>query len=316
MGAHSFDLDEFLTKMINYTLMVTMISFLQIMLLIYQIDAAATQALAGRVSIVTVGAQAILDAYLFLIHLTAGIIREPLFNAFGAAALFKFIEFSIFEMRFLLMIWKASRPDAFSEGRAVMRRQLTLLYLKFYGCLLLGIAILYQLQSHIVWSTFVVYSYWVPQIIHTAKTDSQKPLSVQYVLGMGMSRLAIPLYFLLCPNNFFGLAPRPGVAIALISWTAVQITVVLGQHYWGPRSLLPAVGWPPRYNYKRWRREETRRLIHKEGDCAICMGQLNEADTQNTLITPCNHVFHQPCLEEWMNIKLECPICRSQIPPI
>jgi hypothetical protein len=87
--------------------------------------------MAVKVSIVTIGYQAILDAYLCLVHLTAGIVREPLFNAFATAAFFKFVVFSIFEMRFVLMIWKASRPEAFNSGWSVMRRELSLLYTKF-----------------------------------------------------------------------------------------------------------------------------------------------------------------------------------------
>ncbi len=54
--------------------------------------------------------QAVLDAYLCLLHLTAGIFVEALFNTFATAAFFKFVIFSIFEMRYLLIIWKAAEP--------------------------------------------------------------------------------------------------------------------------------------------------------------------------------------------------------------
>ena len=30
--------------------------------------------------------------------------------------------------------------------------------------------------------------------------------------------------------------------------------------------------------------------------------------------TPCGHKFHIPCLINWMNIKLECPSCRKDLP--
>lgn len=32
--------------------------------------------------------------------------------------------------------------------------------------------------------------------------------------------------------------------------------------------------------------------------------------------TPCNHKFHVPCLLEWMNVKLECPVCRKKLPSL
>ena len=31
------------------------------------------------------------------------------------------------------------------------------------------------------------------------------------------------------------------------------------------------------------------------------------------MITPCNHVFHTQCLEEWFKMKKECPKCRTEI---
>lgn len=31
------------------------------------------------------------------------------------------------------------------------------------------------------------------------------------------------------------------------------------------------------------------------------------------MITPCNHIFHSDCLEEWFKIKKECPNCRTII---
>ena len=41
--------------------------------------------------------------------LDAGIVIEPLFNAFATAAFFEFVIFAIFEMRYLLSIWRARR---------------------------------------------------------------------------------------------------------------------------------------------------------------------------------------------------------------
>jgi hypothetical protein len=32
--------------------------------------------------------------------------------------------------------------------------------------------------------------------------------------------------------------------------------------------------------------------------------------------TPCHHIFHGKCLKDWMEIKLECPYCRSALPSI
>ena len=34
------------------------------------------------------------------------------------------------------------------------------------------------------------------------------------------------------------------------------------------------------------------------------------------VMTPCDHVFHRECLRQWMDIKMECPVCRRPIPDL
>jgi len=31
---------------------------------------------------------------------------------------------------------------------------------------------------------------------------------------------------------------------------------------------------------------------------------------------PCGHSFHTVCLLNWMDVKLECPSCRSRLPSV
>jgi len=70
-------------------------------------------------------------------------------------------------------------------------------------------------------------------------------------------------------------------------------------------------------------------------DCAICMQVLEvpvvgagEDSSANPggvagmltrrlyMVTPCRHVFHSACLEGWMRFRLQCPICRENLPPL
>lgn len=34
------------------------------------------------------------------------------------------------------------------------------------------------------------------------------------------------------------------------------------------------------------------------------------------MVTPCGHKFHPSCLKNWMDVKLTCPTCRKNIPPV
>lgn len=71
-------------------------------------------------------------------------------------------------------------------------------------------------------------------------------------------------------------------------------------------------------------------------DCAICMqdievsvivsdgsigaGSMAKGTSLFTrrayMVTPCCHIFHSQCLETWMRLRLQCPICRESIPPL
>ena len=70
-------------------------------------------------------------------------------------------------------------------------------------------------------------------------------------------------------------------------------------------------------------------------DCAICMhemevpvmaapvggssvadGATSLLSRRNYMVTPCRHIFHSACLESWMRLRLQCPICRESIPPV
>ena len=49
--------------------------------------------------------------------------------------------------------------------------------------------------------------------------------------------------------------------------------------------------------------------VHKRLDlCVICMMPLYDKT-----ITSCNHIFHKRCLQKWLKIKKNCPVCRTPI---
>ncbi|XP_044501712.1 transmembrane E3 ubiquitin-protein ligase FLY2-like isoform X2 [Mangifera indica] len=239
INATSVNTEVYYNKAVNYTLMVTFVSFLQVLLLIRQMEHSNTQSGAAKVSILMVGQQAIMDAYLCLSHLTAGILVESLFNAFATAAFFKFVVFSIFEMRYLLAIWKASRPMNNGEGWETMRRELSVLYSRFYGILLGGILVMYEFHNFLRPILLLLYSFWIPQIITNVVRDSRKFLHPHYILGISVTRLAIPLYIFGCPHNFMRIEPAWNWCICLIVFIGLQASILLLQHCLGSRWFIP-----------------------------------------------------------------------------
>jgi len=76
--------------------------------------------------------------------LGAALMVEPLFNALATAAFFEFVIFAVFEIRFMLNIWKA-RQGTNLDARA-QQRQLLGLYGRFYFALLCTIFVSFHAQ--------------------------------------------------------------------------------------------------------------------------------------------------------------------------
>jgi hypothetical protein len=52
------------------------------------------------------------------------------------------------------------------------------------------------------------------------------------------------------------------------------------------------------------------------GGSSVAEGASNILSRRTYMVTPCRHIFHTACLESWMRLRLQCPICRESIPPV
>lgn len=326
INATTTHVEEYEAKAVNYTFMVTALTFVQVLLLLRQMEATNTQATASKVSLLMLGQQAVMDAYLCLLHLTTGFVVEPLFNAFATAAFFEFVNFAIFEMQYLLSIWRARRGPALDTWHT--QRELAVLYVRFYGALLGSIFITYQSQRFIRPILMLVYSFWIPQVVHCARTDVRQPLRPLYVIGMSVTRLLLPLYLYGCPSNVLRVSPSPAFCVLLVAWVSSQAAVLMCQTVWGPRWFVPKRFLPAKYEYHRAvvPREVAEGILDSSSapvdvetgdggcECVICMNPADVGQPQARMVTPCNHFFHNHCLERWMDVKMECPTCRRPLP--
>ncbi|CAJ2668340.1 unnamed protein product [Trifolium pratense] len=49
--------------------------------------------------------------------------------------------------------------------------------------------------------------------------------------------------------------------------------------------------------------------------CSICMDEFDHIiGTSDIINMPCNHVFHQQCIVEWLQTSRTCPLCRYPMP--
>ena len=55
-------------------------------------------------------------------------------------------------------------------------------------------------------------------------------------------------------------------------------------------------------------------IIYQDGSprlCSICLEEYKQND--KLLQLQCNHIYHPPCINDWLERQYSCPICRSEI---
>lgn len=71
---------------------------------------------------------------------------------------------------------------------------------------------------------FLVFSFWIPQIVLSAYQDTRQPLRPLYVLGTSASRLVLPLYLYGCPSNILKMPTSLPFCVALSTYMTAQVT--------------------------------------------------------------------------------------------
>lgn len=201
---------------------------------------------------------------------------------------------------------------------------------------------------------FVLNSYWLPQFYRNVIRGSRQSFKWWFILGTTIVRTA-PLYYIFTvESNVFQHHYDLNYFTIIICWFLVQFLLLYLQHLFGPRFFLPGFLLPKTYDYhpvlteqdlesgfgivhnhEETINDETNPAISRENDgnctidCAICMNPVklhilkSNFDQpsyflarRNYMVTPCKHIFHNQCLEAWMQYKLQCPVCRSPLPPL
>mmetsp|Transcript_46661 Transcript_46661/g.99842 ORF Transcript_46661/g.99842 Transcript_46661/m.99842 type:complete len:419 (+) Transcript_46661:1-1257(+) len=304
-------------RVVHYSIWVNLLTILQMRFLIQQMRHTEDGPSAGRVSIVCIAMQAAMDAYDAFLHLCLGLSSQYKFNTIAVIVLFKFILFSL-ETRYMLPIWRHRYPDLFNQGWEVVRREFSWIYSRFYGMLVLGMVMLYHNMESLDYIVLMFQLYLVPQIACDAWQGCKTALCPSYYLGMAAVRLLYFLYLWGCPEGIFSDelypqlpgAPNATTCLWFVLVHVIQLAIISSQQRWGPRWFIPWVCMPLAYNYHR------SSSVDPGTDCVICMIEIDPEEARKCVTTPCNHKFHQSCLEQWMEVKMECPTCRTLLPPI
>ena len=225
-----------------------------------QMRSSGTNAAAASVSVVTIGIQGILDAYLCIGHLIVGIVYESSFKIWASVAFLQFFVFSIFEMRFMLTVWKAMRFMSLNNNPtwSNTRQELSYLYSRFYSIFFMGLVLFYEYWVISDVLVLLLHSFWIPQIVYNYQQNSAKGLDVSYIIIITMTRSFIPLYVFLCPKNvaqyvsagMIG-APNTNMGLIFLFHILSQMIVLLMQRKYGAAFFVPKFLRSPRYDYYR-----------------------------------------------------------------
>jgi len=328
--------DVFILKAMKYALVATCLSFIQLLLLFKQMQYSTPTINASKLSLTSVAMHSVFDAYVCLIHLTAGLYIDDLFNSFIMVSFVQFMVFSMFDLRLVLLVWRARRPLDFSSGWERMRSTLTKIYSGFYGGIFLSLVFLYYIRHQMKHFVFLLFAFWVPQIIRNVKTGEKFALQERFLYGVTAIRLFFPLYAFGCPRNFSEFPTNFLVVLGLLVFTGLQVFILRGQSRWGSRFFIPKSLQPDYYEYHRTFQIDP----DEEEKCAICMVNFTDDEPEDVdvetvitsaekgkrkfdekdlskkvLTTPCNHHFCRECLTRWMETKMICPTCRQPLPP-
>mmetsp|Transcript_25612 Transcript_25612/g.41033 ORF Transcript_25612/g.41033 Transcript_25612/m.41033 type:complete len:421 (+) Transcript_25612:3-1265(+) len=304
-------------KVIHYSIWANLLSIWQIRCFLGQMRHASDGPAAAKVSMACIAMLALMDAYDSFLHVCLGLSAQFMFNTVAVCALFKFLLFSFLEARYMLIILRHRRHDIFAEGWEAIRREVSWLYTRFYGALFLGLMLIYNNLNHLDLIVLALQGYWIPQILWDAWNGHRGSLKPSFITGISLSRTLLLLYAWGCPHTIFSgelyprlpNAPNTKFCLLLAGIQVAQVTTLLLQQRWGPRWFVPWVCMPWAYNYHRFE------IVDPGTDCVICMVELDPEDGKR-VVTPCQHKFHQECLQQWMDVKMECPTCRTALPPI
>ncbi|SOV73925.1 E3 ubiquitin-protein ligase, putative [Plasmodium sp. gorilla clade G3] len=306
------------TKVLNFSVLFNIKSIIEISLFWSQIGTSGSIPGASRISLISICLNSLIDIFESLLLLYEVLLSKLLLIHFILMILLKFLLFTIMEVRYVLIVWKANNQHEVNEGWEHMQRKLSKLYKYYYGSIFLLILIFYYIFPIFPYILLILYLCWLPQILLDIWRGQRNSIDIKFVFILSLCRLYLPIYIYLYPHNIFQLdtfsqlidTSNTMFSILVIFIVFIQLIYMLLQRIYGPRYFVNIDLLPHVHNYYK-----TIDVNFEVGipECVICMYDI-VLKPNKYCVTPCYHIFHEKCLQQWMDIKLECPTCRGPLP--
>ena len=241
-----------------------------------------------------------------------------------------FLMFSIlFKIRFYLFANEIRQSNVHLNPQQHSRKKF-LFMLRFVALCIIAVAC----GNFLIEYSFIFYiffSYPLFQIVYNFYGVTRKNCFLwELHLPFVISQIFYPIFMKGFSFSFFKLTPDRYFPFILICEVLFCLIILFLQKIFGACFFLPKCMIPNYFNYFR---KFSSYPVKEDETCPICFSGLmeNPEDTPEDEITdpkkvpllpskymqtPCKHKFHENCLKIWMDQKLVCPCCRTNIPPI
>lgn len=303
-----------------------------------------------KLSMWTLSGITLQDSFIFLLHLNFGVGLINVFSFFIIFFLF-FLLFALVDYRILLFTWRYQSFRVFDNLEEIQfRKKLYFFQLRVYALLIIYNFVMWRffLDKWLIFGNALIL---LPQVVHNMCHPTSPDFDTNYVVYFAGLKYLIFYYIRGCPHNIFNIEfyyilPSLGLGVLLFT-----IAILYCQESMGAAFLIPKIFKPKQYDYlidiKKFRQirdvesAQSDESFFKDDNCPICLDNLfdNEYTTKQKEIgdtlkvkfykrrlktikknylmkAPCNHAFHPYCLIQWMEVKMECPCCRTVLPAI
>ena len=155
------------------------------------------------------------------------------------------------------------------------------------------------------------FSFWAPQLYLAFADQGSKGLTPELILAASLMPVTYFGTLVVAPKALMLPSADPRVPFGAGLVVLTEAGILLLARKYGAHRLIPSWLAPWRHRYV-----VPRGPVAIDDECSICKTALGDGNQGNfeTWVTPCRHYFHGPCLNMWMEQRMECPLCRAKLP--
>lgn len=228
IGGYNIDTNHINTKGRLYTVTMMVVSFVECILYMKILQSLTS---GSSASLMMVFCIASIDLLMAMIHSLVGIFFMGILSDLYLISFHKYFVFSIVEMRMLYVVWHFRHPDINNDNVRALQRQVTSIFAALY-IIVVAILIFFYLNRSVFYCLiFIIYSFWLPQIIRSLQIGQRAPYTNEQIVWTTLLKLFVPCYLFVCPYNilvmFTEIHIPYKIGLLLVLWILIQVNFMI-----------------------------------------------------------------------------------------